>query len=165
MSTPRDDDALSWDGDDDPTLDVGSDRPAPPAERGSAPRTPVPDAAPPARRPDSETAPASDVPDDDGAAPLGNAGLIGIGMIAATFLLFALGWFVAGMRLLGAGLPIPDVTVVALTIGAALSPPVWFVAVLALTRRARSWQRFLILVLGVLLLVPWPYLSTNGVLS
>ena len=83
-------------------------------------------------------------------------------MIAATFLLFAIGWLVAGFRLRDLGLPIPDVTVLALTIGAALAPLVWFVTVLALTRTWRTWQRFLLLILGILLLVPWPFLSLGA---
>lgn len=181
MTTPRDDDALSWDGDDDPTLDVRGDAPvrhrsgadAPDAEASTtddpvvepAP-SPTPDTAPPLTPAPAETpAPAAtggDAERDPSGAQLGNAGLIGIGMVAATFLLFAIGWLVAGVRLLGAGLPIDDVAVIALTIGAALAPPAWFVATLALTRHARTWQRFLVLILGIVLLVPWPYLSTGA---
>ncbi|KTR85900.1 hypothetical protein NS220_18525, partial [Microbacterium testaceum] len=117
--------------------------------------------APAARHPEPS---ASDDLDADGtdagsSAPLGNVGLVGIGMVAATFLLFAIGWLVAGLQLRGLGLPIPEVTIVALTIAAALAPLVWFVAVLATTRGWRTWQRFLLLILGIVLLVPWPFLS------
>lgn len=175
MSTPRDDDALSWDGDDDPTLDVGDKRSVerepsevPPREAGPAPTRASKTEAPtgeagasrtPVRK--AEAGPVAPEPEADAihSAPLGNVGLVGIGMVAATFVLFAVGWLIAGFRLRGLGLPIPDVTVLALTIGAALAPLVWFVAVLALTRGWRTWQRFLLLVLGILLLVPWPFLS------
>lgn len=175
MSTPRDDDALSWDGDDDPTLDVGEKHvPTRPAggESRVEPEPLQPEASGPApvtRHPEPvapEPVP-SDATDDDGpdaahAAPLGNVGLVGIGMVAATFLLFAIGWLLAGLRLNGLGLPIPSVTVIALTIGAALAPVVWFVAVLALTRSWRTWQRFLLLIVGIVLLVPWPFLSLGA---
>lgn len=183
MSTPRDDDALSWGGDDDPTLDVG-EKHAPTRKTGAEPRVEAepleplqpeaPAAAPVARHPESTAAePAvaeatrpetgDDVdPDAEHAAPLGNVGLVGIGMVAATFLLFAIGWLLAGFRLNGLGLPIPSVTVIALTIGAALAPLVWFVAVLALTRNRRTWQRFLLLIVGIVLLVPWPFLSLGA---
>jgi hypothetical protein len=159
VSTPRDDDALSWGGDDDPTLDVGDKR-AP--EREPSAETPTRETGPsrtPARK--AEVPEVAPEPDTDAihSAPLGNVGLVGIGMVAATFVLFAVGWLIAGFRLRGLGLPIPDVTVLALMIGAALAPLVWFVAVLALTRGWRTWQRFLLLVLGILLLVPWPFLS------
>ena len=190
MDTPRDDDALSWDGDDDPTLDVGEKRPAGPTAEGpeSEPRGPEPLQPAPvdepwraepslassgSRHPDPshatsasrDTHPAAaedDSADADHSAPLGNAGLVGIGMVAATFVLFAIGWLVAGFRLRGLGLPIPDVTLLALTIGAALAPLVWFVSVLALTRGWRTWQRFLLLILGIVLLVPWPFLSLGA---
>lgn len=177
MSTPRDDDALSWDGDDDPTLDVGERTASAPAPAATAPEpatrsvAPAPETAarsvapvPEPDEPAEGASPAADDPGDDDptSAPLGNAGLIGIGMVAATFLLFAIGWALAGRQLLGLGIPIPEVTVVAMTIGAALAPPVWFVAGLVLTRGWRTWQRFLVLILGVVLLVPWPLLSMGA---
>ncbi|MFF8185690.1 DNA polymerase III subunit gamma/tau [Microbacterium sp. NPDC016588] len=165
MSTPRDDDALSWDGDDDPTLDVGEKRVAEPDQPEPLQTEPRPTSADPGpRHPEVDSAPteAAAVEDEAARAPLGNVGLVGIGMIAATFLLFAIGWLVAGFRLRDLGLPIPDVTVLALTIGAALAPLVWFVTVLALTRTWRTWQRFLLLILGILLLVPWPFLSLGA---
>ncbi len=187
MSTPRDDDALSWGGDDDPTLNVGDKRapevrPSPPVqpEPGKPeplqpePLQPEPQPLQPAetsvataRHPEPATTKPEDADSDvdsdaDSAAPLGNVGLVGIGMVAATFLLFALGWLLAGLRLRGLGLPIPDVTVIALTAGAVLAPLVWFVAVLVFTRAWRTWQRFLLLILGIVLLVPWPFLSVGA---
>ena len=183
VSTPRDDDALSWDGDDDPTLDVGERRaPERVAESEPAPIEPEPfqpeplqparaaEPLPPApsretrvaRHPGSETTADVSEGDAEHSAPLGNVGLVGIGMVAATFVLFAVGWLIAGFRLRGLGLPIPDVTVLALTIAAALAPLVWFVTVLVLTRGWRTWQRFLLLILGILLLVPWPFLSLGA---
>jgi hypothetical protein len=162
VSTPRDDDALSWGGDDDPTLDVGEKRERAPEPAGPEPLVPetVEPAPAPVREPAASTSPAhDDTPDAAASAPLGNVGLVGIGMVAATFLLFALGWLVAGRQLQSLGIPIPDVTVVTMTIGATLAPLVWFVAVLALTRSWRTWQRFLLLILGIVLLVPWPLLS------
>lgn len=181
MSTPRDDDALSWGGDDDPTLDVGDKREpgrtgvGDPLEgpdeslasRGPEPLQPAPEplkpraevASPAARHPEPDQPSEGERTDAGHSAPLGNVGLVGIGMVAATFLLFAVGWLLAGLQLNGLGLPIPSVTVIALTVGAALAPVVWFVAVLALTRGWRTWQRFLLLILGIVLLVPWPFLS------
>jgi len=177
VSTPRDDDALSWGGDDDPTLDVGDKResasPGDPeplipeprpeplvASSSERPATVVPDEGVPAAP--VASASSEEVPDAAPAAPLGNVGLVGIGVVAATYLFFALGWLVSGRQLQGLGIPIPDVTVVAMTIGATLAPLVWFVAVLVLTRSWRTWQRFLLLILGLVLLVPWPFLSMGS---
>ena len=195
MSTPRDDDALSWGGDDDPTLDVGEKhvpgrgsaaRPA--ASGDSAPEAlqpeplepeplqpdPEPDPLQPAaaqttpavRHPESLVEPAPDAEEAHAgpSAPLGNVGLVGIGMIAMAFILFAVGWLLAGFRLVDLGLPVPQVTIVALTIGAGLAPLVWFVTVMVLTRSWRTWQRFLLLLLGVILLIPWPFLSLGAFL-
>ncbi|MDU0326790.1 DNA polymerase III subunit gamma/tau [Microbacterium sp. KSW2-21] len=195
MSTPRDDDALSWGGDDDPTLDVGEKhvpgrgsaaRPA--ASGDSAPEAlqpeplepeplqpdPEPEPLQPAaaqttpavRHPESLVEPAPDAEEAHAgpSAPLGNVGLVGIGMIAMAFILFAVGWLLAGFRLVDLGLPVPQVTIVALTIGAGLAPLVWFVTVLVLTRSWRTWQRFLLLLLGVILLIPWPFLSLGAFL-
>ncbi len=195
MSTPRDDDALSWGGDDDPTLDVGEKhvpgrgsaaRPA--ASGDSAPEAlqpepldpeplqpdPEPEPLQPAasqttpavRHPESLVEPAPDAEEAHAgpSAPLGNVGLVGIGMIAMAFILFAVGWLLAGFRLVDLGLPVPQVTIVALTIGAGLAPLVWFVTVLVLTRSWRTWQRFLLLLLGIILLIPWPFLSLGAFL-
>ncbi|MDQ1174118.1 hypothetical protein QE430_002425 [Microbacterium testaceum] len=195
MSTPRDDDALSWGGDDDPTLDVGEKhvpgrgsaaRPA--ASGASAPEALQPEplepeplqpepepeplqpaaaqTTPAARHPETLVEPASDAEEAHAgpSAPLGNVGLVGIGMIAMAFILFAVGWLLAGFRLVDLGLPVPQVTIVALTIGAGLAPLVWFVTVLVLTRNWRTWQRFLLLLLGIVLLIPWPFLSLGAFL-
>jgi hypothetical protein len=170
VSTPRDDDALSWGGDDDPTLDVGDKRESAGAD-GPEPLVPEPHpeplVAPSTERPapvdpDEGESVAPPTPDAVTAAPLGNVGLVGIGVVAATYLFFALGWLVSGRQLQSLGLPIPDVTVVAMTVGATLAPLVWFVAVLVLTRSWRTWQRFLLLILGLVLLVPWPFLSMGS---
>jgi hypothetical protein len=175
VSTPRDDDALSWGGDDDPTLDVGDKRESAGAD-GPEPLVPEPRpeplVAPSTERPApalpdegesvAASVPSESAPDAVAAAPLGNVGLVGIGVVAATYLFFALGWLVSGRQLQSLGIPIPDVTVVAMTVGATLAPLVWFVAVLVLTRSWRTWQRFLLLILGLVLLVPWPFLSMGS---
>ncbi|MFJ6652134.1 DNA polymerase III subunit gamma/tau [Microbacterium sp. NPDC091313] len=170
MSTPRDEDALSWDGDDDPTLDPGK------AE--NSPRT---DAAP--RRPAASTREtAADAPLPEGFTavgrgservavapyepePLGNAALVGIGMIAAAFILFSVGWLIVSFRLQaqGGGLPVATPVLAAITLAAAAAPLIWFGAVYYLTRRTRTWVRFTWLVVGVVLLVPWPFIGTGAI--
>jgi len=37
------------------------------------------------------------------------------------------------------------------------SPAIWFLTVLALTRKSKPIVRLLLLVLGVFLLIPWPF--------
>jgi hypothetical protein len=157
VSTGRDDDALSWDGDDDPTLDVGAD---------AAPRRATPHPAPSAPRKNPAAPAQSSAPvdaDDEAPAQLGNAGLVAIGMIAMAYIGFAVGWLIAGARLLAVeGLPVPATTLGALMVAAALGPLVWFGTVLALTRRSRTWLRFVWLIAGLVLFVPWPFLVTGA---
>lgn len=158
MSNRGDDEALTWDGDDDPTLatrrDVATPTPATPVQSTSVP---VEERV--AQRP-RETRPPKEPQ-----SGLGNVALVAIGMLAAAYLLFAAGWLIAGLRLQGLeALPVPQPTLVALTLIAATAPIAWFVAVLVLTRAARVWVRFAWLAAGVVLLVPWPFVGTGGVL-
>lgn len=171
MSTPRDDDALSWDGDDDPTLDPGKAENAPrpdaarrrPAARAAAPATaaePLPDGFTAVGRGSEKVAVAAPEPE-----PMGNAALVGVGMIAAAFILFAVGWLIVSFRLQAVAdvLPVPLPTLIAITLAAAAAPLIWFGSVYALTRRSRTWVRFTWLIVGVVLLVPWPFLGTGAI--
>ncbi|MFG6445356.1 DNA polymerase III subunit gamma/tau [Microbacterium sp. P07] len=155
MTARRDDDALSWDGDDDPTLDVGADLPRAPVEERVA------DAAPPAPPVTREPAVA---PDEEERAGLGNVALVSLGLIAGAYLFFAIGWFIAGLRLqaLG-GLPVASVMLTLATFAAAAAPLVWFATAFALTRRSATWVRFAWLVAGIVLLVPWPFIFTGAI--
>lgn len=160
--TPHGDgDALSWHGDDDPTLDTGVETAREPAAPARAPR---------ARRgreagPSAPVARAVDVPGDEHVeqAALGSVALVVLGMIAAAYLLFAVGWLIAALRLQAvSGLPVAGATLAAIGIAAALAPIVWLAAVLVITRRSRTWVRFAWLVAGVILLVPWPFIGTGA---
>ena len=184
VTSGRDDDALSWDGDDDPTLDVGARSPA---DAGSA------DSADAAREPvalpegftavgrGSETvgrvaasgpgAGAGEVIEAEGTtaasappAPLGNAALIGLGVLGGVYLLFAIGWIIGGLRLQGVAqfLVSPTIYQVALWL-AVLAAPIWFAVAYLLTRRSRTWVRLVWLLAGAVLLVPWPFIMVGTV--
>ena len=179
----RDDDALSWDGDDDPTLDIGAPAPADessgeapglpegwtPLGRGSEsvthggpatpPRPPLPDAAAeasPARTADTGTA---DEPEG-----LGTAALVAIGVVGGVYLLFAVGWLIGGLRLQGR---YPVLQADAMYQGAlwlaAAAPLIWFATTIFATRKTRAWARWAWLIAGVVLLVPWPFLTIGMV--
>ncbi|WP_169582270.1 DNA polymerase III subunit gamma/tau [Microbacterium thalassium] len=183
MTPGREDDALSWDGDDDPTLSVGA-----PAERPEEPDPepdPEPDLetdAPPARLPEGFTPvgrgsedyrePSKPpiagrdavVGDDDEPAPLGNVELVSLGVIGGFSLLYAVGWLIGGLRLQGTAefLVAPLAYQVSLWL-AVLAPLAWFVTVLLLTRERPVWVRFAWLIGGIVLLVPWPFIMVGAI--
>lgn len=165
MSTPRDDDALTWDGDDDPTLDVG--------HRPTVESTPEPE---PAVLPDGFTAVGKGSAtvghiDADGTVTMpdeptqmSNAMLVTLGILAGAYLLFTIGWIIGGLRLQGTAeflvSPVGYAAALWLAVAAA---PVWFLTVFVLTRAAKAWVRVLLLVGGLALLVPWPFILVGAV--
>jgi NAD/NADP transhydrogenase beta subunit len=160
MSDSRDDDALAWAGDDDPTLTpVGV--PAKSRARGAAP------ADPPARR--SVLDEAEDAEDraaekelaeaEAASRQLSSAALIALGVIGGVYLLYTIGWIVSFTRF---QTPVDvDFSVVSYRITQTLAiaaTPIWFVATLLITQSKDARYRFLWLVIGILVLVPWPFL-------
>lgn len=160
MSSGREEDALSWGGDDDPTLDVGAASPALPdgftaVGRGSDRVGHV--AADGAGTPDAAVA-------TDEPTPIGNAVLVALGVIGGVYALYVVGWIIGGLRLqttaaflvdpvgYGAGLWL-----------AAAAPVVWFVVTYVLTRATKTWVRLAWLVAGLALLVPWPFILVGTV--
>lgn len=165
----REDDALMWDGDDDPTLDAG-----PSAGRAAADPAGLP-AGYTAVGKGSEvvvgagsSATASEIheSDDTSVVPgsMGNVELISLGVLGGFAVLFSVGWLIGGLRLQGTAefLVAPLAYQVSLWL-AVLAPVVWFATVLILTRGARLWVRFAWLIGGVVLLVPWPFLMLGAI--
>ena len=178
VTTGRDDDALTWDGDDDPTLDVGSSDPAE-GQSASAETTAVlPEGFTAVGKGSEQLASARDVAEpvgsgdaaatDDGPTaektPMGNAELITLGVLGGVYALFAIGWLIGGLRLQGWR---PFLVTDAMYQGslglAVLAPVLWFATVFLLTRAARTWVRFAWLAAGVVLLVPWPFVMIGAV--
>lgn len=167
VTNGRDDDALSWDGDDDPTLDVGATRDVEPddVEPEPEPATELPEGFTAVGK-GSETVDAAPRP---AAAPqerrsMGNAELIGVGILGGVYALFAVGWIIGGLRLQGWR---PFLVTDAMYQGslwlAVLAPVLWFATVFLLTRTSRAWVRFVWLAAGVVLLVPWPFVLIGAV--
>lgn len=173
MSTDRDDDALSW-GDDDPTLDTG--RALPPGYvavgKGSETISPTSaagtDADTAAR---GDAAATEDLPergldraDGDSSAPASNAALIILGVFGGVYALESIGWIIGGLRLqqYAEFLVAPLAYQVSLWL-AVLTPLIWFVTVLLLTRGGRSWVRVLLLVAGAVLVLPWPFIMVGAI--
>lgn len=149
MTRRDDEDALSWEGDDDPTLDAAASRDPEP----TAAPAPEADAPEPADEETTEEAPAG----------LGNVALIAYGVLGGLYALWTVGWILGTSRLRDwveqAGSA--DVMFTATSWLAILAPALWFAAVLAVTRGKRQVVRFLWLGIGAVLLIPWPFLTVG----
>jgi hypothetical protein len=183
MNPTRDDDALNWAGDDDPTLaSGGADRVAPeptglpegwtiPHQGVSAvhPADTVPpdDSVHPAAidTADASTADAStaDADTSDAGDPaLSSVALVGMGIVAGMYLLYSVGWFIGVARLEQTiGDPVAEFM---FTLGAWLAvaaPIVWFGVTYWLTT-SRPRARLAWLLTGVVVLVPFPFIIGAG---
>lgn len=150
MSTPEED-ALSWAGDDD-RLTTGSPQSAKRDASGASsvkkPRTKAP----------QEAAETAELP-----AGLSSAALIGFGIFAGIYLLYSVAWLITALR---------NPTQIADALGNAMfqfglwlsvaAPAIWFGAVLYLAKDKKVSTRLLYLLLGVAILIPWPYVSWAG---
>lgn len=179
MASARDD-ALSWAGDDDPTLDTGPSRGDEPERARLAPGyTAVGRGADgvdggaakgsePAKKADEKSAKKPDEPapdTDDGERPqMGGAALISLGVLGGIAVLYAIGWIIGGLRLLGQPAIAVDAMATASLWLAAAAPLIWFGTVLYATRDSAAWLRWIGLAAGVVLLVPWPFLSIGPTL-
>lgn len=172
MSTGRDDDALSWDGDDDPTLVAPRRSRTPDRARGDDDAVPValPEgftAVGKGSTEDGRIAPDRPVEPADstsGPGPMSNVTLVTLGIMGGIFLLFTIGWVVGGLRLQGtADFLVSPVGYRFAFWLAVCAPALWFVAVLVLTRASKAWVRVLWLVAGLVLLVPWPFVMVGAV--
>ena len=172
MSDRRDDDeALGWAGDDDPTLspeglparEADAEQPTRPTDGLAAPAASTVPARPTVldEAEDAEDRAAErELADAETAgAQLSSAALIGLGVLGGIYLLYTIGWIVSFSRY---QTPITvDFSVVTYRIAQSLAvaaSPLWFVGTLLLTQRRDARYRFLWLVIGVLVLVPWPFL-------
>jgi hypothetical protein len=153
VTARSDDDALAWEGDDDPTLDVGT--------------KPEPD---PLSLPDGYTAVGKGSErvgsrnDDDVPQITSNVMLVALGILGGVYALFTVGWIIGGLRLHGTAqfLVAPIAFQFALWLAIA-APALWFAAVFVLTRTSPAWVRLTWLVGGAVLLVPWPFIMTGAV--
>ncbi|WP_104166997.1 DNA polymerase III subunit gamma/tau [Cryobacterium sp. N22] len=157
MTSSRDDDALGWAGDDDPTLVSGS--PSTP-EPGSS-TTPEPGADLPEGWAVTGS-PGGYVDAPEGKAPLSSPALVGLGILAGVYLLYTIGWFIGVGRIDN---PLTDpLAQFMFSLGtwlAVAAPLVWFAASYWLTRGTPR-LRWTWLILGVVLLAPLPFIAGTG---
>lgn len=173
--TSDSDDALSWDGDD-------GDSPTPtapsPAERkrvapadatlpegwnamgkgSGAVGRPVPEES------DDADADADADADDTETPGLNTAMLLILGVVGGIYLLYSVGWVVGGLRLKPlANFFVIDAMFLPWFVLAVAAPLLWFLASWVLTRGKAGWIRVSALLLGVVLLVPWPFVTVGAI--
>lgn len=139
---PQDDDdaALRWDDVDDASYDLG-DEPAVEADAQSSE--------------ESSGSHGTEAP----VAGRSPAVLAATGVFGGIYLMYAIGWLigVAQLPLSGTDL-LQEITYQFAEFLAIVSPILWFVVTLVLTRGASAVRRFGWLALGTLVLIPWPFL-------
>ncbi|GAA3925304.1 DNA polymerase III subunit gamma/tau [Microbacterium soli] len=170
MRSDGDDDALSWEGDDE-LEGLRSEprrRESAAAEETAAPSAPSLEHV---TDPVSGGALAEDPVTGSGAATatsdepqaLSTVSLVMLGVLGGVYLLYTIGWFLGGTGVHGsAAILLPAPLYQAGLWAAVLAPALWFSASVVATRHAKTWVRMAALVLGALLLVPWPFVVAGG---
>lgn len=154
MSSDPDEDALSWDGDDD----RDGRRRVPPTSKPAATPTPQPTVAEETPKPVREVSDDADAPQG-----VGTVSLVLFGLLGGVYLLYTVGWALGGLGMQSRAMfMLPGVMYSAAMWVAVAAPALWFAAVLMLTRGAKDWVRLAGLVVGALLLVPWPFVMAGG---
>lgn len=99
-------------------------------------------------------------------APLGSVSLVAIGVIAGVYALYIVGWIIGGFRL-REGLVqtslVSDFSFYFMFWLAVAAPLLWFAAAWLTTRRSAVWVRIVSLVVGMLVLVPWPFVLVGAI--
>jgi len=180
VTTGRDDDALTWNGDDDPTLDLGAtaDAHSEPETAATSSTVELPkgytavgkgsDVVGSAEAPGEASVVTDPAAEGDAPAaarqPMGNGSLIAFGVLGGVYALYAIGWIIGGLRLQGrAQYLVLDVMYQGSLWLAVLAPVLWFATTFLLTRGSRSWVRFVWLAAGVVLLLPWPFVMIGAI--
>jgi hypothetical protein len=174
MTTSRDDDALGWAGDDDPTLVSGPTGAA--GALSAAGATPQnSDLAVPTRGgtvaengqnlPEGWAvtgSPGGYVDAPAGRTPMSSPALVGLGILAGVYLLYTIGWLIGAGRLeTSLTDPLARFMFSLSTWLAIAAPMVWFAASFWLTR-GKPRLRWTWLILGAVLLAPLPFIAGTG---
>lgn len=94
--------------------------------------------------------------------PMSTAMLLVLGVLGGVYLLYTLGWVVGGLRLRPlASLIVADAMYLPWLVLAIAVPALWFLTVCVLTRGKAAWIRVALLLLGVVMFVPWPFVTVG----
>lgn len=159
MGRDTDDEALAWDGDDDPTLDAP--KRAEPLPTGFAAVGKGSDEF--ERAAEANVAVVADAPATEPAS-MSNVALLSLGVFGGVYLLYVIGWIIGGLRLEFYAITAVSPALYYASLAFAIAAPViWFGTTYLLTRDAKTWLRIVWLLAGAVLLVPWPFLMVGAV--
>jgi hypothetical protein len=94
--------------------------------------------------------------------PLGSGALVGTGVFGGVYLLYTVAWLVSASVLTTAGTGVLGVVSEVMRVLAIVAPASWFAATLWLGQRSRTRTRFVWLLVGALVLIPWPFIMTRS---
>lgn len=94
--------------------------------------------------------------DDDG--PIGSGALIGFGVFGGIYLLYTVAWLVSASAMSG----VSGIASEIMRVFAIMAPALWFVVTLWVGQRAANRTKFLWLIVGALVLIPWPFILTRS---
>jgi hypothetical protein len=109
---------------------------------------------------DEDAAAENELLDAEAAAqPLSSAALIAFGIFGGILFLYTIGWLVGFLRNPPTGDGLGGIVQVVLSVLTIFAPALWFIATLLLGARRPVRARLLWLIIGVILLVPWPFVT------
>lgn len=151
--TSDSDDALSWDGDE-----------VAPAKDGALP----PGWNAVGRGSDEVGRLADDgtvvAPQEEEPVGLSTPMLLILGVVGGIYLLYTIGWLIGGLRLQPlSSFLVSDAMFLPWFVLAIAAPALWFLASWVLTRGRAAWIRIAVLFAGVVLLVPWPFVTVGAI--
>ena len=151
------DDALSWDGDDDASAKPSSSAALPQGWKAVGKGSGDVEEAPTEADAVAQTEVVEEEPEG-----LSTTMLLLLGVIGGVYLLYAVGWTIGGLRLKPlANLIVDDSMFLPWFVLAIAAPAIWFMTTWVLTRGKAAWIRIGVLLLGVVLLVPWPFVTVG----
>jgi len=100
--------------------------------------------------------------ESDAEQPLGSGALIGTGVFGGVYLLYTVAWLVSASVLTITGTGVVGILSEVMRVLAITAPAVWFAATLWLGQHSRTRTRFTWLLVGALVLIPWPFIMTRS---
>ncbi|WP_144763796.1 hypothetical protein [Curtobacterium sp. 9128] len=100
--------------------------------------------------------------DRDVEEPLGSGALIGMGVFGGLYLLYTVAWLVSASLLTVAGSGAVGVMSELMRVLAIMAPAFWFAATLWLGQGSRNRTKFTWLLVGAVVLIPWPFIMTRS---